>query len=73
MTFPGIQSALAQALDESNEHDKMMQKSNNGQQCSMRYGDCTCGKVVCPYFVGLTNMKAGVEDPNQILIGKSCI
>jgi hypothetical protein len=37
-TFPGIQTALAQPLDESNEHDKMMQKSNNGQQCSMRYG-----------------------------------
>ncbi|CAK9275597.1 unnamed protein product [Sphagnum jensenii] len=38
-TFPGIQTALAQALDESNEHDKMMQKSKNGQQCSMRYGE----------------------------------
>jgi hypothetical protein len=38
-TFPGIQTALAQALVESNEHDKMMQKSNNGQQCSMRYGE----------------------------------
>jgi hypothetical protein len=37
-TFPGIQTALAQALDESHEHDKMMQKSNSGQQCSMRHG-----------------------------------
>jgi hypothetical protein len=52
---------------------KWCRKATMGSSAAWDMVSCTCSKAVCPYFVGLTNMKGGVEDPNQILIGKSCV